>query len=183
MRHGHSRANEEGLIISNPSSAISGYGLTQKGEDEVRKVATLLRGHINGSPIVCSSDFLRAQRTAEIMVDQLGGKLMVDKRLRERDFGKLNGQSDLRYHEVWDLDSNLDNDIFDVESVRNLVERVKGLLDSLESRFSGEDIILVSHGDPLMAINTYVQHGDIKFLVPDFENAEVRLLGSSAALI
>lgn len=38
MRHGHSQANEQGLIISTPARGLTSYGLSSRGEAQLAEV-------------------------------------------------------------------------------------------------------------------------------------------------
>ena len=74
----------------------------------------------------------------------------MEKQLRERNFGELNGGSDKRYPDVWAFDSeSARHTEFGVESVFEVARRTRGLVEELEGRMEGRTIILVAHGDVL----------------------------------
>lgn len=178
VRHGQSTANEAHIIICKPSVAIAEYGLTEKGRIEAQQTADYLKQNMSNQPIIYTSDFLRAIETAQILTTRFQSEAIVDTRLRERDFGELHGQADTLYNEVWDLDATPSRNSFGVEPLPHLLQRMEELILEVEVTYAHKNIILVSHGDPLMAINTYWQGKATPFMVPDFQNAEVRKLGS-----
>ena len=58
MRHGHSEANGQGIIVSTPEIGCSRYGLTGRGREQV--AATLEGWSLPKPDRIFSSDFLRA---------------------------------------------------------------------------------------------------------------------------
>lgn len=138
-------------------------------------------GRRHGGVAIYSSDFARARETASILADELrkagvpirGGGVALEERLRERHFGELNGGSDGRYREVWDLDANdADHEEFRVESANSVLERTSRLITELDedlrrrppSGDGGEGCwkcVLVAHGDVLQIMQTgFLRHGD-----------------------
>lgn len=150
LRHGHSIANEMSLIVSDPASGRDGYGLSERGRREVSKSARDLRGTVMVSRIFCS-EFLRARETANIAAKILSlPDPVVLPELNERFFGILEGQSDLRYREAWELDlDNPDTALPQAESVTRVLSRMREALRMIESLAEGESPLIVSHGDPL----------------------------------
>ena len=154
MRHGHSEANAAGIIVSGPGTGVSGYGLSARGLDEVRR-ALREQSVLSSDCRIVSSDFLRARQSAELVHNSLQCNFPVrcDERLRERWFGNHDGGSADAYPRVWE------QDVLDpghrrenVESVNDVHERVTRLLMDLESEASGENFLLVAHGDVLQIL-------------------------------
>ena len=152
LRHGQSQANVAGLIIAHMDNALDGYGLTAEGKQQVE--TSVRESGLNGSTIIYSSDFARTKQSAEIARKVLGSAdINFTTNLRERGFGDLEKQSDLHYDEVWQRDSQDPSHQHDgVESVADLMDRATGLIIELEHKYSGKTILLVSHGDVIMAL-------------------------------
>lgn len=158
LRHGHSIANQMGVIVSDPHIGINGYGLTEQGINQVLTASEYFTPE--DKIIIYSSDFKRAQETAEIV----GNKQSIDKifyspLLRERFFGNYDGLDDSQYKKVWEKDKydeqNKDNS---VESPREVAERTHALIEKLELEYKNRKILLVSHGDCLQILQTVFEN-------------------------
>jgi len=158
IRHGHSEANSRGIIVSNPETGTIKYGLTKNGKKQV--LAAAADFSITEDLIIYSSDFLRTKETAEILKETLhSGDIIYTPLLRERFFGFYDGLDDDQYNEVWIRDKdNEDNKINSVESPRQVSNRVESLISMIESKYSGKNILLVSHGDCLQIMQTVFQN-------------------------
>ena len=189
LRHGQSLANVAKVISSDPAISTVEHGLSDVGKDQARiagetfaneyikSLSTNNKKKYKGVAIF-SSDFTRARETASIFCESLQkanipvytDDIILDKRLRERYFGELNGGSDTRYQEVWDIDiNNPDHDAFNVESANLVLERTTKLITELDTQLSNEDsgdgtcwkCILVAHGDVLQIMQTgFLKHED-----------------------
>lgn len=191
MRHGQSEANIASIIVSDPNVGCGKYGLTKLGQQQVIDSASNIK-ELNQDTFIISSDFLRAQNTAEITQKILNTThpIQYSTALRERFFGTLNGQNDTQYKKVWDLDNqNPDHKEFGVESANQVVSRVATLIMQLEEQgFNGQDnlgqqsagknILLVAHGDVLQLLQTWFQNvpASQHRSLPHLETAEIRCL-------
>ncbi len=182
MRHGHSLANEQGIIVSDPKNGVESYGLTEKGKqqakDSIAKAATLYG--FDANLLVVSSDFLRCRETAECVSALLStSNVELEPRLRERFFGELELGPNTEYKRVWDLDV-LNDDVgsFGAESTKQVLERGLAVIADLEANFADETFLLVSHGDTLQILLTAFhnltpgRHRELSLL----ETAEIRPL-------
>ena len=172
-------ANVEGIIVSAPENGVAGYGLTEVGRQQVRSSADKLV-NLRRSAHLFSSDFLRAVETAEIIRSVLELEaVQLEPLLRERFFGQWEGACYRHYAEAWEKDEiNADLESNGAESANAVRSRMEQVILSMEARFSGEQIILVSHGDPLRLMQTVFEGLDTEQngQVPYFGNAECRLL-------
>ncbi|APX91592.1 histidine phosphatase family protein [Halomonas sp. 1513] len=153
MRHGHSLANQQGLIISHPDNGLTGYGLSPLGESQLEQ---LVAAWSWPTPTrVVHSDFLRTTETAARVARHFGLDTEVDVRLRERCFGALERQADSHYPAVWALDAqDPTHGEYGVESVASVAERLQAVIAELEETYLDATILLVSHGDPLQILLT-----------------------------
>lgn len=187
MRHGHSVANRQGIVVSHPDNGCAGFGLSEQGVAQVQ--ASLQRDNqLDDSTIIVSSDFSRALETAAMVQRALASPapIDIDTRLRERYFGALELGPDSAYSEVWQRDArNPGSDMHGVESADRVMARVTGLIIDLERRFSGASLLLVSHGDALQILQTAFarQPASAHRQLQHLQTAEIRPLSLAAPLL
>ena len=178
MRHGQSRANVAGIIVSRIENDRRGdYGLSPAGRAQALEAATT-----SGLPtdtVICSSDFARARQTAEIVRAHLNAKdVDIAEALRERCFGQWEGSSTDNYARVWAADETGSDQVGGVEPADAVLDRMTALVLDLDRRHTGRHILLVSHGDPLQIL----QAGFLRMnpaahrSLPGLQTAEIRPL-------
>ena len=163
MRHGQSKANVAGIIVSGiESDRLGDWGLSDLGRGQVLAAARACA--LPPDTVICSSDFSRARQTAEIVRARLGAPpVVVAAALRERCFGDLEGTATGNYARVWAADEADSGDTAGdgtgggdadggVEPAAAVLDRVSALVTDLERRYAGRDILLVSHGDTLQIL-------------------------------
>jgi len=180
MRHGHSLANQQGIIVSHPENGIPGFGLSESGESQVF-AAIPPDSLLDTNTMIISSDFKRARKSAEVIYKILNCKMAIrsDVRLRERNFGNLELSTDENYARVWEMDEiNPDNRLLGVESPNQVMRRVSALITECETDFSDKTLLLVSHGDALQILQTAFQKEDASRhrSQQHLETAEIRRL-------
>jgi len=156
MRHGHSLANQQAIIVSQPDNGLDGFGLSEQGRMQVRESLQQFKLRADNI-IIVSSDFCRAQESAEIGAELLDGveAMNLDPRLRERNFGELELTADSGYEDVWKADAeNPDHQSMGVESVNQVMKRVTSVIVEYEDCCSNTSILLISHGDALQILET-----------------------------
>lgn len=158
LRHGESKTNVLGIILSEPQSGTTEFGLSDKGREQVRESVkeSFEKGVLDKDTIIVSSDFARARETAKIAKKVLDAEMVIiSKDLRERNFGNFERTENSNYQKVWDDDKlNPDHKINNVESANEVQKRVTSLILNLEGDFEGKKILLVSHGDALQILQT-----------------------------
>jgi broad specificity phosphatase PhoE len=181
MRHGHSRANERSIIVSDPAVGVNSYGLSECGQQQVRARLGQMPSSFDTRVKIVSSDFLRARETAEIVAAGLGvmEPVRFAEQLRERFFGDFEGGSDTSYPEVWRRDAqDPRHSDFNVEPVFDVISRTVALLLELETLFHGAVVLLVAHGDVLQILQTAFEQlsPSLHRKLPPLEVAQVRPL-------
>ncbi len=158
MRHGKSLANEQGIIVSHPDIGTSGFGLAEEGKNQVLQSIEEVKSKkmLDSETIIISSDFTRTKETAEIAAKVLGVKdIELNPKLRERFFGNYDKTHHSNYQKVWDEDvKDSSHTIEQVESTEAVVDRTTTLIKELEAKYTGKNILLVSHGDALQILQT-----------------------------
>ena len=179
MRHGQSRANAGGIIVSRIENDRRGdYGLSELGRQQALAAA---RGSgLSKETVICSSDFSRARQTAEVVRACLGApEVVIAEALRERCFGDWEGSATGNYARVWAADeTNSGHAGGNVEPAAAVLDRTTAFIVDLEGRYSGRDILLVSHGDTLQILQAGFLRMDPSRhrSVPHLETAEIRQL-------
>ena len=151
MRHGQSKANVLGIIVSCPDNDRNGdYGLTELGREQALAAASA--SGLPRNTVIYSSDFSRARETAEIVRASLGApEVRLATALRERCFGSWEGADTANYSKVWAADEagHTENG---VEPPSTVLNRLIVFIAGLEKEHAGQDILLVSHGDTLQIL-------------------------------
>jgi len=180
IRNGESEANLISLVCGNPQVGVHNYGLTPNGREQVRESTRNYKG-LSSGVLIYSSDFLSSRQTAKIVAETLGvglDKIVLEPGLRERFFGKYERSVGFDYETVYKQEKNglLNND---VESKESVLDRTSQVVADLEDLYDKKKIVLVSHGDPLIILQTafigmslsgyrhlpYIGNGQIRELV------------------
>ncbi len=150
VRHGETDWNVEARIQGQLD-----IGLNDKGRWQAQRAARALVEEAIDA--VYSSDLARASATAQAIADHAPQPLKVQTHigLRERAFGKFEGQTYSAITEQWPEEARLwrirDPDFAPVggESPVQVLARVARTVDEIASHHLGEQIVLVSHGGVL----------------------------------
>jgi broad specificity phosphatase PhoE len=132
--HATSEDNEGGIATGWLPGRLSAVGREQARELGERR-------RDDGISVVFTSDLRRAVETAEIAF--AGAPLLVvpDARLRECDYGDLNGTA----APLRDRATHLDVPYPGGESCRQAVERVAGFFEQLRDERDGERVLVIGH--------------------------------------
>lgn len=153
MRHGQSKANVAGIIVSCIENDLRGdYGLSELGRAQALDAAQACG--LSRGTVIFSSDFSRAKQTAEIVRAHLDApEVNLATALRERCFGDWEGSATDNYTRVWAADETDSDQVgTGVEAAAAVLDRTTALIVDLERRYSGRHILLVSHGDTLQIL-------------------------------
>lgn len=139
VRHGKTEYNVRkaltGIIDINPN---------QRGLEQSEFTAEMLKDE-NFDFVFCSP-LKRAIETANIINKYHGNKIEIDKRLIERDFGKLSGlpHGSINREILWNFYK--DTTLYpDIESVAEVFKRVYSFIDHLRENYDGKKILVVAH--------------------------------------
>lgn len=101
-----------------------------------------------------SSDLRRAMQTAEIAFASTVMPILPDWRLRECDYGTLNGQPAAQVHA--DRSRHFTEPFPDGESWQQAVWRVGGFLRDLPLRWSGQRVLVIGHVATRWALDHFI---------------------------
>jgi 2,3-bisphosphoglycerate-dependent phosphoglycerate mutase len=134
--HSTTEDNERGVATGWQPGRLSGVGRQQAAELGRRRAA-------DGIAAVFCSDLARAVETAQIAFGDSGIPVLLDWRLRECDYGELNGQAaaDLHAHRAEFVDQPYPGG----ESWRQAIARVGRFAADLPLRWSGRRVVVIGH--------------------------------------
>jgi len=156
-------AIRHGETVLNAAQRYQGHSdspLTETGRNQVSALGRRMAKMDFDTMI--SSDLGRTQETASIIAGYTGHSIETDSRLRERNYGILEGltvpEINARHSEVLErLDANdPDYIIPGGESHRQHYQRNVAAIDELKARNSGSKVALVVHGGVLDSLFRYV---------------------------
>ncbi len=150
MRHGEAEQNVSEILSSNPDNP---HHLTERGISQIDETIKKLKEKEIG--IIISSDIIRTKETAKRVSEVLDISYETDKRLREVDFGDLDGKSvsDFRvYYKTYA--EGFEKATPNGESYADIRKRLGELINELEEKYSGKKILLVTHETPAWILKT-----------------------------
>ncbi len=152
LRHGQAKNNIERVL----AGRTEGVPLTEQGIQQAQNIAKFVE-KMNVSKIY-SSPIQRAKQTAEIVAKHNSLDLSFDDRLIELDMGKFTG---MKYDEIFNTHGNVFMKFYsgDVEIAHNGVEtfaevkkRVLSIVDLCLNEHQDQNVLLVTHMDPIKAM-------------------------------
>ena len=152
LRHGQAKNNTERIL----AGRTEGVPLTDTGIKQSEHTAQLLE-HMNISAIY-SSPIERAKHTAEIVGKHNSLDVRIDDRLNELDMGKFTG---MPYDEIFKSHGNVFMKFYNgeleiahngVETFSQVKKRILGIVDHIIEKHLDENIVLVTHMDPIKAM-------------------------------
>ncbi len=152
LRHGQAKNNTERIL----AGRTEGIPLTDTGIKQSEHTAQLLE-HMNISTIY-SSPIQRAKHTAEIVGKHNSLDVTIDDRLIELDMGKFTG---MPYDEIFNSHGNVFMKFYNgeleiahngVETFSDVKKRILGIVDHIIEKHPDENVLLVTHMDPIKAM-------------------------------
>jgi len=152
LRHGQAKNNTERIL----AGRTDGVPLTDTGKKQSEYTAQLLE-HMNISAIY-SSPIERAKHTAEIAGKHNSLDVTIDDRLNELDMGKFTG---MPYDEIFKSHGNVFMKFYNgeleiahngVETFPDVKKRILGIVDHIIEKHPDENVLLVTHMDPIKAM-------------------------------
>lgn len=151
MRHGRAQSNGISLVSSRPENE---HHLTEEGKKEVVSTAKKLKKQ--NIDIIIASDFIRTKETAELVADTLQldrSNIKFDVRLREVNTGVFEGKTWNEYDAFFESrEERFNKAPSGGETVNDLRHRTGDFLFELEEKYKGKNILIISHGLPLVTL-------------------------------
>ena len=152
LRHGQAKNNTDRVL----AGRTPGVPLTDIGIKQAEQTGKLLED-MNISAIY-SSPIQRAKHTAEIVGEHNSIDVTIDDRLIELDMGKFTG---VPYDEIFTNHGNVFMKFYNgeleiahngVETFADVKKRVLGIVDHVIEKHPDENVVLVTHMDPIKAM-------------------------------
>ncbi len=156
LRHGQAKNNVERIL----TGRTTGIPLTEKGIEQAQQTAKFLEQKNNSA--IYSSPIQRAKHTAEIVGKHNSIDVTIDDRLIELDMGKFTG---LPYDDLFTSHGNVFMKFYNgeleiahngVETFSEVKKRVLGMVDHVIQNHHDENVVLVTHMDPIKAMLSIV---------------------------
>jgi 2,3-bisphosphoglycerate-dependent phosphoglycerate mutase len=158
FRHGETTYNKKKIFTGWQDAE-----LTEGGIEECKGIAKALE-HEKPTKAY-TSDLKRAQHTLMIALgDRKDVKITIDARLKERNYGDLNGQSKVELEKKYPKEYPLWHRSYDVappggESMKDVERRILSFLDEVIPTLKKDDVVFISaHGNSLRPIRRYFEH-------------------------
>jgi len=152
LRHGQATNNTERIL----AGRSPGVPLTENGLLQAKNIAKFLES-MNIS-VIYSSPIQRAKQTAEIVAQHNSIDCIMDDRLIEIDMGKF---TSMPYDEIFASHGNVFLKFYlgeaeiahnGVESFNEVKRRVLSIVDFVTKSHNGQNVLLVTHMDPIKAM-------------------------------
>lgn len=154
--HSTTLDNEAGIATGRLPGELSEHGRRQAAELGERR-------RDDGIAAIFCSDLARAVETAEIAFAGCGLPIHLDPRLRECDYGALNGMPVARLE--GERAAHVDEPWPDGESYLEVVERTRRFLDELARGWDGERVCLIAHSANRWALQHLLEGKPLEQLV------------------
>lgn len=154
--HATSTDNEAGI-----ATGWLGGELSATGRRQARELGERRRG--TGLEAVFTSDLARAVQTAEIAFAGRDIPIRRDPRLRECNYGRLNGTAAAGIERQRLM--RLDDPFPAGESYRDVVDRVSAFLTELRLEFEGRRVLLIGHAATRWALDHLLDGADLETLL------------------
>ena len=154
--HSLTTDNEEGIA----TGWLPGR-LSAAGREQARRLGERRRD--DGLAAVFASDLGRAVETVELAFGGSGIPVLLDWRLRECDYGELNGATADRVTAL--RAQHVDTPYPGGESYRQVVERTSSFLDDLRRAWGGRRVCVVAHSANRWALDHLVYGTPLEELV------------------
>ena len=163
VRHGQTDYNVKQLFQGHIDIALNDVGIAQAKE-------TALKFENIDINVILVSPLKRAVQTAMYITEKVKIPIIIEERLIERSFGKMEG---CKNRDDWNIEMMLDYEknfiIDDIEPIQSLFERIYSFLDEITQKYKEEKVLLVTHGAVSQVIECYFNG---KPDIIDFEHLE-----------
>jgi len=152
LRHGQAENNTKKILAGRSPNV----NLTQTGLEQAEQAGEMLKS-LNISAIY-TSPIDRALQTAQIVSKHCGLEVVTDDRLIELDMGKF---TMMPYNEIFEKHGNVFLKFYqgsdevsenEVETFSQVQKRVTEMVDSILNKHKDENVVLVTHMDPIKAM-------------------------------
>lgn len=145
VRHGQTDWNKENILLGSTNKPLNEIGIKQAYQLK-EKLKKIKFDHI------ITSTLERAVETANIVSNN--GPIITNEKLKERDYGKLEGTRPKNISYYWDIKINSTD--YSVESLQDFLTRIFEEINQIKEIYNqDENILIVTHYGVVMAIDAY----------------------------
>ena len=154
IRHGQTDWN-----VAGKCQGMTDIELNNTGIEQAKKASEQFKNY-KIDLIICSP-LKRTRKTAEIINEAINCQIISDERIIERGFGNVEGKTDDEWKKIFGDNTHAISNYYlnfneqNIESMRDICERVWDLLDEIKEKYKDKNILLVTHGGTCRAINAY----------------------------
>lgn len=174
IRHGETNWNKEGRLQGRTDIELNENGIKQA--ENARKLLKAYK-----IDLIVSSPLKRAMKTAQIINEEKNCPIILDKRIEERGYGDIEGRIRKEITDEVINSKQLDNykinkKYMGIEPIQDLCSRVWSLIDDLRKDYTDRNILLVTHGGTIRAIDGYFYGVDENGIIqnPGLKNCEIK---------
>ncbi len=156
IRHTESDHNVKNIFAFGPERNNNVSRLTKKGIEQAKHIASeLKKAKVS---VIFTSSYKRTRQVADIIAKTTGAKVFIDRRLGELDPGVFSGRPVAEYHRFFkDPLERFYKAPPGGENLTNAKKRMMTAIKDINRRFQNKNIAIVSHGDPLWALEAAIK--------------------------
>lgn len=154
--------------VDNEREIATGWlqgALSETGQRQAKELGA--RRREDGIAAVFTSDLARAVETARIAFDGSGIPISQDWRLRECNYGELNGMPSVQLEA--ERSRRIDEPYPAGESYRDVVNRMRAFLDDLSPEYDGARIVVIGHSATRWALDHLLSGKSLEEVVGPFD--------------
>ena len=166
VRHGQTDLNSPVKRMQ----GISNYDLNENGIRQAEETRDMLKDE--KIDLIIASPLLRARHTANIINENRNIPMIIDDRIRERNYGSLEGE--LFKPEYCNL--NYDYEKVNGESIENYKSRIMDFMEEIKIKYSDKKVLVVSHNG-VISVLSCIPEGkpkDGSFVGRGIQNGQVK---------
>ncbi|MFT4250170.1 MAG: histidine phosphatase family protein [Candidatus Woesearchaeota archaeon] len=165
VRHAQTTANKQQRIEGHTHSSI-----TEEGRKQANEAANKLQN--TQFEATYSSDLTRCKETAEIILTKHNNKLLLDKRIRGRNYGKYEAKP------VGSIDWSEEGITF--ENEENYTQRILAFIEEIQKKHT-KNVLVVTHGGVIRrTLHYFCEHTKEEAMDKNIENGSVLIVDIDA---
>ena len=134
VRHGQTNLNNPRRMQGISNSELNDTGKEQA--NEIRKIIEKKK-----IDFIIVSPLKRAIQTAEIINSNMNKKIVIDERIKEMNYGALEGK--IYSRDYWNMD--YDYKSINGESISDFQERIYKFIEEIKVKYKEKNILIVAH--------------------------------------
>ena len=165
-RHGQTEWNRLGKLQGQTDICLNEVG-KQQAEETANQIAN------EKIDLIITSTLTSAKETAEIINKRFNVPIVIDDRIKERNYGKSEGitleeRLELKRNYpiveyVWNYNKNIDFN--EIETMHDFCKRIYIALDDITEKYKDKNVLIVTHGGAYFPISCYFNKKPLEIIV------------------